>query len=115
MSPVHVEDVAGLIVHLLEHEDDAGHRSLRGPFNAACPEPVHNADFTRAVARAVGRPAVLPVPAFVLRTVMGEASHLVLDSARVVPVRTRQAGYEFRFPTLAAILADVCRKNDAKE
>ena len=108
-SPVHVEDVAGLIVHLIEDDDHTGPRAARGPFNAAIPEPVRNADFTRAVAQAVHRPALLPAPAFVLRGVMGEASHLLLDSARVLPVRTRQIGYTFGFPTLAAILADVCR------
>ena len=114
MSPVHVEDVAGLIVHLLEHDDHTGPRALRGPFNAVCPEPVRNVDFTRAVAQALGRPAVLPVPAFVLRAALGETSHLLLDSIRAVPCCARQAGYEFRFPTLRAILADVCRKPDGE-
>ena len=113
MSPVHVEDVVGIIVHLLEADDHDGPRAARGAFNAVCPEPVRNVNFTRAVAKAVGRPAILPAPAFVLRGVMGEASHLLLDSIRVVPVRTRQAGYEFRFPTLGSILADLCRPKDA--
>ena len=107
MSPVHVEDVAGLIVHLIEDESGA-----RGAFNAVCPEPVRNADFTRAVAKAVGRPALLPVPAFALRGIAGEASHLLLDSIRVVPARTRQVGYAFRFPDLAAMLADLCRAKE---
>ena len=114
MSPVHVADVAGLIVHLLEHEDTTGQRAVRGPFNAVCLEPVRNVDFTKAVARVLGRPAMLPVPAFALRGLLGEASHLLLDSARVVPTRARQAGYTFRFPTLRAILDDVCRKKDAE-
>ena len=114
MSPVHVEDVVGLIVHLLEDDDHGGPRAARGPFNAVCPEPVRNVDFTRAVGKAVGRPAVLPAPAFVLRGLMGEASHLLLDSIRVVPVRARQAGYAFRFPTLASILADLCRAPAAR-
>lgn len=112
MSPIHVEDVAGLIVHLIEHEDGAGQPAARGPFNAVCPEPVRNVDFTRAVARAVKRPAVLPVPAFALRGLMGEMSHLLLDSIRVAPTRTRQSGYAFRFPTLAAMLADLCRPKE---
>ena len=115
MSPIHVEDVVGIIVHLLEADDHNGPRAARGPFNAVCPEPVRNVDFTRAVGQAVGRPTVLPAPAFVLRGVMGEASHLLLDSIRVVPVRTRQAGYEFRFPTLGSILADLCRPKDANK
>ncbi len=112
MSPVHVEDVAGMIVHLIEHEDAAGQRDARGPFNAVCLEPVRNLDFTRAVARALKRPAVLPAPAFALRGVLGEMSQLLLASARVVPKRARQTGYTFRFPTLSAILTDVCRPRD---
>lgn len=100
-SPVHVEDVAGLMVHLLERD------GASGAFNAACIEPVRNADLTAAIARALHRPAVLPAPAFALRTLLGEASHLMLDSTRAVPVRTLEAGYVFRFPTPAAILADM--------
>ena len=111
MSLIHVEDVAGLIVYLLEHEDDSGQRALRGAFNAVCPAPVRNADFTRAVAKTLGRPAVLPVPAFVLRAALGEMSHLLLDSIRAVPTRALQNGYAFRFPTLLAILDDVCRNH----
>ena len=101
MSLVHVEDVAGLIVFLVEHE------TASGPFNAVCPEPVRNVEFTKTVAAALHRPAVVPAPAFVLRAALGDLSHLLLDSQRVVPDRTRAAGYQFRFPTLAAMLADV--------
>ena len=113
-SPVHIEDVVGLIVHLIEHDDHTGPRALRGPFNATIPEPVRNADFTRAVAKVLHRPAILPAPALALRGLMGEASQLLLASARVVPARTRQAGYAFQFPTLATILADLCPKKDAE-
>jgi uncharacterized protein (TIGR01777 family) len=97
MSFVHVEDAAGLIVHLLEDEE------AHGPFNAVCPQPVRNADFTRAVARALRRPAILPAPEFILK-VLGELSRLLLDSQRVLPKRTLASGYEFRFPTLDAML-----------
>ena len=103
MSLVHVEDVAGLLVFLLENE------AANGRFNAVCPEPVRNAEFTRDVAAALHRPAVVPAPAFVLRAVLGDLSHLLLDSQRIVPTRTLDAGYEFRFPTLASALADLIR------
>lgn len=106
MSLGHVEDVAGLIVFLLEHEgDDPAETS--GVFNAVCPQPVRNADFTAIVARALHRPAVLPVPAWALRVALGDLSRLMLDSQRVVPSRAQALGFEFRFPTLGAMLADV--------
>ena len=103
MPAVHVEDVAGLFVHLLETP------GATGVFNAAGPHPVRNVDFTHATAHALHRPAILPAPAFVLRTVMGDLSQLLLNSARVLPERTLASGFSFRFPTLTEMLADACR------
>ena len=114
MSPVHVADVAGLIVFLLEDEGGDGEPAASGVFNAVCPEPVRNADFTRALGRALHRPAVLPVPAFALRGILRDQSRLLLDSERAVPEHTLRLGYEFRFPTVAAILADVCKVPDTE-
>ena len=101
MSPVHVEDVAGLIVSLLEKEDS------RGPFNAVCPQPLRNEDFTRQIAQALGRPAVLPVPALLIQTLLGDLSHLMLDSLRVLPEAATKAGYTFQFPDMRTILEDM--------
>ncbi len=109
MPPVHVADVAGLFVHLLETP------AAVGPYNAVCPHPVRNADFTRAVAHALHRPAIFPAPAFLLRAAMGDLSHLLLDSARVLPERTLASGYIFHFPALAEMLADVCRSRGRSE
>ena len=103
MPPVHVEDVAGLFVHLLETP------GATGAFNAACPHPLRNTDFTGAVAHALHRPALLPAPGFALRAALGDLSHVLLDSARVLPERTLASGFTFRFPTLAGMLADACR------
>jgi uncharacterized protein (TIGR01777 family) len=99
MSCVHVADVAGLILHAIEQE------SVRGPLNAVLPAPLRNADFTRAVARAVHRPAILPAPAFALKIALGELSHLLLDSQRVRPEATLASGYAFRHPTIESALA----------
>jgi uncharacterized protein (TIGR01777 family) len=99
MSCVHVEDVAGLILHAIEQE------AVHGPLNAVLPAPLRNADFTRAVARAVHRPAILPAPAFALKIGLGELSHLLLDSQRVRPEATLASGYAFRHPTIEDALA----------
>jgi uncharacterized protein (TIGR01777 family) len=101
MSFVHVEDAVGLMIFLLENAVS------RGPFNAVCPEPVRNADFTKAVGRALHRPTILPAPEAALRFALGEMSRLLLDSQRVLPKRTLEAGYIFRFPTLDSMLADL--------
>lgn len=97
MSCVHVEDVAGIILHAVEND------AVSGPLNAVIPEPVRNADFTKAIARAVHRPAFFPAPAFLIRTALGELSHLLLDSQRVVPTATLATGYPFRHATMDAV------------
>ena len=92
MSCIHVDDVAGLILWAIANE------SISGPMNAVCPESVRNTEFTRALARAVHRPAILPAPAFALRLALGELSHVMLDSVRVIPEVALASGYRFRFP-----------------
>jgi len=96
MSCIHVDDVAGLILWAIANE------SISGPVNAVCPEPVRNIDFTRALARTVHRPAILPAPAFALRLALGELSHVMLDSVRVIPKVALEDGYTFRFPNVEA-------------
>ena len=92
MSCIHVDDVAGLILWAIANE------SISGPMNAVCPESVRNTQFTRALARAVHRPAILPAPAFALHLALGELSHVMLDSVRVIPEVALASGYRFRFP-----------------
>ncbi|MEI8312913.1 MAG: DUF1731 domain-containing protein, partial [Verrucomicrobiota bacterium] len=98
MSCIHVGDVAGMILWALEH------RSVSGPVNAVMPEPVTNAGFTRAAAASVRRPAIFPVPAFVLKAALGELSHVLLDSSRVSPGVAVRLGYPYRFSALADAL-----------
>jgi len=102
MPWIHAADVAEMCVHALERETS-------GVWNATSPNPVRNADFTRALAAAVHRPAILPVPRFALKLAFGEFSQQMVDSARVVPEAALKAGYEFRYPELGAALNDVVR------
>lgn len=102
MSWVHIADVVGAIRHAL------GSPGLRGPVNVVAPDPVRNTEFSRALGRALRRPAVLPVPAIALRLALGEmADALLLSSQRVVPGRLQSDGYAFRFSTIDAALADL--------
>ena len=94
MSGIHVEDVAGMAVWAAENN------AIHGPVNAVMPEPFRNSDFTKAVAQAVHRPAVLPAPAFAIRGLLGGLSGLLLDSVRVVPHVASAGGYTWRFPRL---------------
>ena len=99
MPWLHLDDAVGLALRAL---DDGG---LAGAVNAAAPEALRNADFTRALARAVRRPAFLPLPAPAVRLALGEIASELLDSRRVVPARARTAGYAFAHAELASALA----------
>lgn len=101
MSCIHVDDVARMA--LWAAEDGV----VRGPLNAVMPAPVTNAEFTQALARAVHRPAILPVPAFVLRVFLGRLSLMMLGSSRVLPESALRGGYAWAFPDIRAALADV--------
>jgi len=103
MSCIHVDDVAGMALWAIENE------VIRGPLNAVLPQPVSNAEFTRAVARSVHRPAALPAPAFLLRLVLGRAATLLLDSSRVRPSVALLGGYRYAFGDLGSALAAVAR------
>ncbi|ANF27264.1 TIGR01777 family oxidoreductase [Stutzerimonas stutzeri] len=101
MPWIHINDQIGLIDFLL-HQPDAA-----GPYNACAPQPVRNADFAKAFAASLGRPAVLPVPALALKVGLGELSGLILGGQKAQPLRLQAAGFQFRFVTLDAALADL--------
>jgi uncharacterized protein (TIGR01777 family) len=81
------------------------HAGISGPVNLTAPAPVTNAEFTAELARALRRPALLRIPAPVLRAGLGELSGELLNSQRVVPRRLQEAGFAFRYPGLAGALA----------
>jgi uncharacterized protein (TIGR01777 family) len=84
---------------------------LRGPVNLTAPQPVTNAEFTSTLARAVRRPAFFHAPAFALRLLLGElAEELFLSSARVIPQRLEQAGFEFQDRSLEGALKRLIAK-----
>lgn len=76
-----------------------------GAVNATAPEPVTNREFAHALGRALHRPALLPVPAFALRTLYGEMASVVTTGQRALPVRAVERGFEFRYPAIDAALA----------
>jgi uncharacterized protein len=99
LSWIALDDLAGAYLHALTRDD------LHGPVNAAAPNPVTNAEFTATLARVLRRPAVLHVPAFAPRLVLGEfADEMLFASIRVVPARLLETGYRFRFPELEPAL-----------
>jgi len=101
MPWVHIKDMVGLLLHASRNE------GIRGPMNGVAPRPVTNADFTRALAHAVHRPAILPMPRVALRLAFGEVSDILIASQKVLPRVAEQSGYAFEHPDLAGALDDV--------
>ncbi|MCX7116363.1 MAG: TIGR01777 family oxidoreductase [Legionellales bacterium] len=95
MSWVHIDDVVGAILFLLNKPE------LTGAFNITSPNPVSQAEFARILATTMHRPLLLKMPAFVIRTLFGEMGEcLLLKGQRVVPNRLIESGYEFFYPAL---------------
>ncbi len=76
------------------------HNHLRGPLNLCSPNPVTNSEFARTMGRALGRPALFPVPSFALRIAQGEMADMLLASARAEPAKLSASGFEFLHPRL---------------
>jgi len=100
MSWIHRDDLVDLCLWALETP------AVRGPLNGTAPNPVRMREFATALGRVLHRPALVPVPPFVLRLALGEMSTLVLDGQRVIPKKARALGFQFRFPDVRAALAD---------
>jgi uncharacterized protein (TIGR01777 family) len=99
---IHLEDHLGLIRHVIAHE------AVSGPLNAVAPEPVTNAEFSRALGEALHRPVAMVAPAFALRLALGPmADEVLLASQRAMPVRTLETGYNFRYPLLRPALDEL--------
>lgn len=103
MSWIHVDDLVGIMLHAAQNVD------VRGPVNGVAPEPVRNSEFTRILAAVLHRPALLPVPGFLLWLALGEFASVLLASQRVVPEKIQAAGYRFVYPRLEQALTDLLK------
>jgi uncharacterized protein (TIGR01777 family) len=81
--------------------------SMQGAYNATAPNPVTNSEFTQAFAHGLKRPALLPVPSWLLKVLLSEMSALVLGSQRVLPERLLAEGFKFQYSDLASALTEV--------
>jgi len=106
MSWIELDDLIRVIARAIA--DDR----IRGAVNATAPEPVRNADFTRALARALHRPAFLRFPGWLLAAVLGDMGReTMLGGQRVVPSKLTECGFAFRYPELAPMLRDITGSN----
>jgi uncharacterized protein (TIGR01777 family) len=101
---IHAADVVGIYLNAID--DDR----WSGPINATAPEPVSNKVFSKALGKAVKRPAIAPVPAFAIRILYGGMAKLVVEGQRALPRRALELGYEFRHPDLDEALQSALRE-----
>lgn len=88
--------------------------AVAGPLNVTAPAPVTNAEFTRALGHALGRPSIVPAPAFALRLALGEmADEMLLGGQRALPAKALHHGFSFRFETVDAALRDIYGRSAA--
>jgi uncharacterized protein len=100
---IHIDDLVGIYLAAVDNED------WSGPVNAAAPEPVTNAEFSKALGRALHRPAIAPVPALAIRLLYGDMAEIVTEGQRAIPARAQQLGYTYAHPDLDEALADALR------
>ncbi|CZF84634.1 MULTISPECIES: TIGR01777 family oxidoreductase [Grimontia] len=98
---IHLEDMTNGIIHLLNNE------SLKGDFNFTAPTPVTNKEFSLALATSLQRPHFLFTPEIAIKLALGEASQLLLDSQRVIPVALQESGFNFSYETLQPALENL--------
>lgn len=101
MSWIHLDDVTAAFAHALNTP------SMYGPVNLSAPNPATNAEFTRALARVLSRPAFFTVPRFALRIAMGELAEFALASSRMQPARLEESGFKFKWDNIKSALRDI--------
>jgi len=102
MSWIHIKDMARMLIHALENEN------IQGIYNAVGNNPVTNETFTKAVAKAMGKPLFLPnVPSFVLNLILGEMASMVVGGNNVSNEKIVQSGFQYEFATLESALKDL--------
>lgn len=100
MPWIHVDDLIAMTLWALDNQ------TVSGPVNGVGPEPARNSDFTKALGRAIHRPAFMPVPMFALRALYGELADVMTMSQRVIPEVAQSGGFKFRYGSLDEALRD---------
>jgi uncharacterized protein (TIGR01777 family) len=98
---IHLADLMAAIVFICRHPQ------ISGPLNFCAPNPVRNRELAKALGKVLGRPAIMPAPAFMIRTVLGEFANVLLDSQRTIPDRLLSHGFQFQYPDIKSAIQAV--------
>lgn len=100
-SWIHVDDLVNLILQALTKPE------IEGVYNATAPNPVRMADLSQTLGRVMNRPSWLPVPAFAIEALLGDGAIVVLEGQQVLPKRTKETGFEYKYPNLQSALTQI--------
>ncbi|MBN3959804.1 TIGR01777 family oxidoreductase [Nostoc sp. NMS8] len=100
-SWIHVDDLVNLIVQALSKSE------IEGIYNATAPNPVRMADLSQTLGQVMNRPSWLPVPAFAIEALLGDGAIVVLEGQQVIPKRTVETGFEYKYPNLQSALTQI--------
>jgi len=101
---IHLEDLILAVKFILDNKD------VDGPVNFCAPGQVRNRDFAKAMGRVLSRPAVMPAPGFMIRTVLGEFGASLLLSQRAAPEKLLSCGFNYKYPEIEAAIRDIVEK-----
>ena len=98
---MHLKDLMDAILFVCEHPQ------VGGPLNFCAPNPVTNRELAKTLGQVLGRPAIMPAPAFMVRAVLGEFGNVLLDSQRTIPAKLLSHGFEFQYPDIKSAIREV--------
>lgn len=102
-SWIDLDDIVNLIFLALTKPE------MQGVYNATAPHPVRMAQLTQTMGQVMNRPSWLPVPAFALEALLGDGAMVVLEGQQVVPKRTLESGYKYKYPNLEPALVKILK------
>jgi len=98
---MHLTDLVNAIVFICEHPQ------VNGPINFCAPNPVRNRELANTLGEVLGRPAIMPAPAFMIRAVLGEFANVLLDSQRTIPEKLLSLGFQFQYPDIKSAIREI--------
>jgi uncharacterized protein (TIGR01777 family) len=102
MPWIHIADIVAVIMHCLSNAN------ISGPVNATAPNPVTNAEFSTALGAVLHRPALLPMPALLVKILFGQmGEELLLQGQQVIPRKVQDSGFNFQYPLLQQALSNL--------
>ena len=102
MSWIHIDDMVALLLYCLSNN------AITGAVNATAPNPVQNREFASTLAATLRRPALIPMPSFVVKLLFGQmGDELLLQGKKVIPRKVQDSGFNFQYPFLKSALIDV--------